>query len=84
MELIEEKYQRLYNHLFVLYPKNVSLDEDGVIIVTEKGNLFNYDDTEFYGIDIESFELSKIVKRFSDDFYCEWETTYSQRISINI
>lgn len=79
-----KQYQKLYNHLKLLYPTKVSLDKDGFIIVYQHEDLFNYDATEFYGVDIDSFKLSKIAKRFSDDFYCQWETAYSQIISINI
>ena len=79
-----KQYEKLYNHLKLLYPTKVSLDKDGFIIVDQHEDLFNYDATEFYGVDIDSFKLSKIAKRFSDDFYCEWNTKESQIISINI
>lgn len=79
-----KQYEKLYNHLMLLYPTKVRLDKDGFIIVDQHEDLFNYDATEFYGVDINSFKLSKIAKSFSDDFYCEWETAYSQMISINI
>ena len=55
----------------LLYPTKVSLDKDGVIIVEQHQDLFDYDATDFYGIDIDSFKLTKIAKRFKDDFYYE-------------
>jgi hypothetical protein len=66
-----KQYEKLYNHLMLLYPTKVSLDKDGVIIVEQHQDLFDYDATEFYGIDIDSFKLTKIAKRFKDDFYYE-------------
>ena len=66
-----KQYEKLYNHLMLLYPTKVSLDKDGVIIVEQHQDLFDYDATDFYGIDIDSFKLTKIAKRFKDDFYYE-------------
>ena len=84
MENLEEKYLQLFNHLFSLYPNNVKMDENGFIVVNQFDNLFSYDEYEFYNVDIDSFKLSKIVKSYSEDFYCEWVDCFSQSISINI
>ena len=60
------------------------MDENGFIVVNQFDNLFSYDKYEFYNVDIDSFKLSKIVKSYSEDFYCEWVDCFSQTISINI
>ncbi len=82
MDNLQEKYLELFNHLLALYPNNVEMVNEQ-IIVHQIDNLFNYDETEFYNVDIESFKLSKIVKSFSELFYCEWATYNSQIVSIN-
>ncbi len=84
MEDLEKKYFDLFMYLLELYPNNVSVNDDSQILVEETDNLFSYGDTEFYGVDIDSFKLSQIVKSYSQDFYCEWNNCFSQIISINI
>jgi len=83
MENLEKKYLELFNYLLGLYPKNVVMNKDGLILVNAIDDLFSYDATEFYGVNIDSFKLSKIVKSYSELFYCEWNDCFSQIISID-
>jgi len=83
MENLEKKYLELFNYLLGLYPKNVVMNKDGLILVNAIDDLFSYDATEFYSVNIDSFKLSQIVKSYSQDFYCEWNDCFSQIISID-
>jgi hypothetical protein len=89
MEDLEKKYFDLFMYLLELYPNKVKLNDDKVklnddneIEVEETDELFNYDSTEFFNVDIDSFKLSKIVKSYSDFFYCQWKDCFTQKISI--
>lgn len=76
-------YHDLYWYLKNKYPKSVELIDDE-IHVDMSANLFNYVAQEFSDRQMEDEKLYKIVKKYSDNFYCEWQDSYSQVIQINL
>lgn len=77
-------YNDLYNELSSKYEGCCDRDlETNKIEVDCSSGLFDYDKYTFDSIDIKDMELSKIVKKFSDNFYCEWKDYNTQIISID-
>lgn len=77
-------YNDLYNELTSKYLGSCDRQlETNIIQVDCSSGLFDYDKYHFYGVDIQDMKLSKIVKKFSNNFYCEWQDYNTQLISID-
>lgn len=80
----KEIYNDLYHKLTTKYPGCCDRElNTNVIEVDCSSGLFDYDKYHFYGMDIKEMKLSKIVKKFSNNFYCEWKDCNTQIISID-
>jgi len=80
----KEIYNDLYSELTGKYFGSCDMESfTDIINVDCSAGLFDYDKYHFYGVDISEMELSKIVKKFSKNFYCEWKGYNTQIISID-
>ena len=76
---IETIYRDLFQYLNTKYPKCVEMI-DGQIHVSHRTNLFDSMAQEFYGKVMEDEKLYKLVKKYSNNFYCEWYDDFTQVI----
>jgi hypothetical protein len=77
-------YDDLYNELTSKYLGSCDRNMNtNIIEVDVSSGLFDYDKYHFYGVDITEMKLSKIVKKYSSNFYCEWKNCNTQIISID-
>lgn len=77
-------YNDLYNYLTSKFKGCCDRERiTDIIEVDVCSKLFDYNKYHFYNIDISEMKLSKIVKKFSNNFYCEWKDSYTQIISID-
>ena len=83
-EELQARYDDLYNELTSKYLGSCDRNMNtNIIEVDVSSGLFDYDKYHFYGVDITEMKLSKIVKKYSSNFYCEWKNCNTQIISID-
>ena len=76
---IERIYIDLFHYLNTKYPKCIEMIDEQ-IHVSHCTNLFDSMAQEFYGRQMEDEKLYKLVKKYSNNFYCEWYDNFSQVI----